>query len=292
MHGLNYKLYLIIFLKKINMNIHYRKLFYLQVLMLLIGLSNLQAQNVTSDTILYKTVAIKSGKLKDDINHPVKRIYSFKKYDSINVLGYTQNNYLVEVGGVKGYVLAKSYFNENKDLRAYRIGINKIEIDSADIFRERKNEKFKQYEIDKKNTCEYDTNSVDAVTGDIIKSTEYHKVGYVHDYELLIALQRIGKYKFVNFKLNVRLGCSSPYQTSRSKVQVILENDDKLTFYHSGDVRCADDYYLIGKLSPSEFLRLKKSKIKLVRLEGTEGHQDIVDFEFSDFFLNKLECIK
>ena len=97
--------------------------------------------------------------------------------------------------------------------------------------------------------------------------------------------------KYLYFTTNLDIGCTNPYKSDRSTAKIKLENGDILNFYHSGVLDCGE-YYLTGKLSNSEIIKLKKSKISTIRLIGTEGYQDFTEIEYNDVFFDKLKCIE
>lgn len=266
----------------------------LLTLFFIFGNSELTAQE-NVDSVIFKTILLKNNKLKSAPYNPSDRMSEFKKGDSVKVYSYSQDYYFVEVNGEKGYLLSGSYFKESASLKELRNKINLIEKDSLVVFKKRRDDYFDQREIEAKTKCQYRTNRIDPIDGKTLKTTEDYKIGKVHSYELSLVLNAVNNSKYIHFYLEVDLGCSSPYRSSRSsrsKVEIKLKNDDLLTFYHSGDINCGDDFYLIGKLSSSEALRLKKSKIEMVRLTGTEGHQDITDISYNDIFIDKIKCIE
>jgi hypothetical protein len=150
-----------------------------------------------------------------------------------------------------------------------------------------KREKVKLKKQDLIDNCHYDRNEIDEFDNIKFMQTEYYFVSP----KLLISLSKVGNSKYVYFGLDSDLGCASPYNNDRSYVKVKLENNDILTFYHSGDIDCAE-FTLKGKLSNSEILRLKSSPIKTIRLQGTKYYHDEINFDFNDFFIKKLKCIK
>jgi len=150
-----------------------------------------------------------------------------------------------------------------------------------------KREKAKLKKQDLIDNCHYDRNEIDEFDNIKFMQTEYYFVSP----KLLISLSKVGNSKYVYFGLDSDLGCASPYNNDRSYVKVKLENNDILTFYHSGDIDCAE-FTLKGKLSNSEILRLKSSPIKTIRLQGTKYYHDEINFDFDDFFIKKLKCIK
>jgi hypothetical protein len=87
----------------------------------------------------------------------------------------------------------------------------------------------------------------------------------------------------------IDLGCTSPYRNNRSLVKVMLENDDVLTFYHSGQLDCGS-FELWGNLSNAEIVRLKKSPIKAIRMEGTDLFHTVTEFDWPTLFIDQLKC--
>ena len=263
----------------------------LLTLFFIFGNRELTAQE-NVDSVIFKTILLKNNKLKSAPYNPSDRMSEFKKGDSVKVYSYSQDYYFVEVNGEKGYLLSGSYFRESASLKEFKNKINLIERDSSTVFKKRRDDYLTQREIEAKTKCQYRTNRIDPINGKSLKTTEDYKIGKVHSYNLSIVLSAVNNSKYIHFYLEVDLGCSSPYRSSRSKVEIKLKNDDLLTFYHSGDINCGDDFYLMGKLSSSEANRLKKSKIEMVRLTGTEGHQDITDINYNDIFIDKIKCIE
>lgn len=270
--------------------------FNLNILVYLIVVFFLYASNVLGQkdslNVVYQSIAIKKGKLKDAPYDIVNRPYAFEKNDSIKVFSYTQNNYYVEINGNRGYIHETYYFNESEQLKSYKAKILELEKDSIEVFKARKQEYDLVYNEQQKTHCQYRRDDKDPISGNTVKITDWYEIAEIYDYKLNLLIKRDGGLRTVHFKLDLDLGCSSPYSNNRSKVEIRLENNDLIKFYHSGDIDCGD-FYLIGKLSLGEVNRLKKSKIKFIRLTGTEGYQDFEEeINFKEVFINKLKCIE
>lgn len=141
--------------------------------------------------------------------------------------------------------------------------------------------------LDLRNNCHYKRNEIDEFEKIKIIKTKYYFVSK----DLLIALSKRGNNRIVYFGLDSDLGCASPYKNDQSFVKVKLENEDIITFYHFGDIDCAE-FTLMGTLTGSEVQRLKNSPIKTIRLQGTKYYEDIIDFDYKEFFIEKLKCIE
>tara|TARA_R110002049_G_C9175452_1_gene562561 strand:+ start:258 stop:1157 length:900 start_codon:yes stop_codon:yes gene_type:complete len=145
--------------------------------------------------------------------------------------------------------------------------------------------KAKQEELNlMKNECSYSINEIDVF--DKVKvirtSAKWIAEG------LYIILYAKGSQKKVVFS-TIDLGCTSPNKNNRSWVKVMLENDDVITFYHSGQLDCGG-FELWGNLSNAEIVRLKKSPIKAIRLEGTDLFHTVTEFDWPNFFIDQLRC--
>lgn len=140
--------------------------------------------------------------------------------------------------------------------------------------------------LDLRNNCHYSTNEIDQFDNiKVIRTIEYWVDG-----NLTVELYKKGKSKYVFFNLFSDLGCASSYSNDKSFVKVKLENNDIITLYHSWDIDCSS-FKLKSRLSNDDILRLKKSKIKSMRFQGTKYYHDISGIAYKEFFIEKLKCL-
>lgn len=164
------------------------------------------------------------------------------------------------------------------------------ELKNAKALKEIKEEKEASLKAEKekefilKNECAYTINEVDIFDKvKIVRTSAKWIVGGLH-----IELYSKGGKKKVIFSA-IDLGCTSPYKNNRSWVKVMLENDDVITFYHSGNLDCGG-FELWGNISNSEIARLKQSPVKAIKMEGTEYNHTITDLDWPTFFIDQLKC--
>jgi len=202
--------------------------------------------------------------------------------------------YWIENENGSGFI-SFAWFSSTKD---FRVQDNKLE----GLVNELKKTKEKEVEIkiakekeaelkvkeekieNLKNDCNYYTNEVDIFDKVRIIRTSPKEIA---DY-LRVGFYAKGNRKEVVFHA-IGLGCTSSYENNRSWVKVMLENNDVVTFYHSGQLDCGS-FELWGNISNSEIIRLKKSPIKAIKLEGTKYNQTITDFHWPTFFIDQLKC--
>tara|TARA_R110002167_G_scaffold366420_1_gene596493 strand:- start:10929 stop:11744 length:816 start_codon:yes stop_codon:yes gene_type:complete len=205
--------------------------------------------------------------------------------------GNRKNQYLFKNREFTGFI-SFLWFRGGEDFRNQdkKIGSVIYEIKNAQALKEIKEEqeaelKAKEEELNiMKFECSYLTNEIDVFDKVRVIRTSDKRIAD----GLSIMLYSKGEQKKVIFSA-IDLGCASPYKNDHSWVKVMLENDDVVTFYHSGQLDCGS-FELWGNISNSEIVRLKKSPIKAVRLEGTEMFHTITEFDWPTFFIDQLKC--
>ncbi len=70
-----------------------------------------------------------------------------------------------------------------------------------------------------------------------------------------------------------------------------LKNGNQVRFNHSGDVDCSDHFEITANLTNSDILKLMKSPIETIRYAGADFYRDERDFDFPEFFINKIKCL-
>lgn len=270
-----------------------------------------------------KTEFILRGDLMESLSGSAQRFTQFKKRDECVVLEYLgRNNFKVKYRKWIGYVKTHDlYINDEikllvkvhedkqrkikeeneklKELEAIELirkldeekRLKKIKEDSILEIKikniQRRKELEAQEKIESKKICHYIINEIDEFDNVlVVKTYEYSLTN-----NLYIELYKKGKNKYIFFRLLNDIGCASPYNSDKSFVKVKLENNDILTFYHSWDIDC-NSFNLKADLSQSDILRLKKSPIKSVRLQGTDYYHDVSEIEYKEFFIDKLKCIE
>jgi len=173
-----------------------------------------------------------------------------------------------------------------------KVNARRYEMRNAQILKEIEEEKEVELKAKKeelyilKNECSYTRNEVEIFDKvKVIRTSAKRIADGLH-----VILYAKGNIKKVVFS-TINLGCTSPYKNNRSWVKVMLENNDVLTFYHSGQLDCSG-FELWGNVSNSEILRLKKSQIKAIKMEGTEYNHTITDFDWPTFFIDQLKCFE
>jgi len=168
----------------------------------------------------------------------------------------------------------------------------KLEEDKIKILEELELEKKKIW-TDLKTKCHFTTNEIDEFTGKTKIITKPYSIVSISDGidELNIQLRRVGNQKLIFFYSYKDLGCVSSYNNNKSYVNVKLEDNLIIKFPHIGDIDCGH-FVLKAQLNQSDISKLKKSPIKIVRLEGTDYYHDVKEIEWKDFFIDKLNCIQ
>jgi hypothetical protein len=137
------------------------------------------------------------------------------------------------------------------------------------------------------NTCKYLINEYD----EFYKAMNIRTDAYLVNKNLTIELYKYKQEKQVFFNLSEKLGCASYLPGNRSYVKITLENNDLITFYHSWNIDC-ENFSLKARLSESQIIKLKKSPIKSIRLQGTKDYLEITNPDYKTFFIDKLKCIE
>ncbi|MGG5486502.1 hypothetical protein [Gaetbulibacter sp. PBL-D1] len=272
-----------------------------------------------------ETIFIKKGDLLDKPGPDGLRYTQYRKGDKCIVLEYFKGSYYKVkykkwVGFVSYYDLKINDELENLVIEFNRSRKQKIETERRVRDSIEKQEKIKREiikanklkeekikdslrlielnirdsiaKIKRRKNCHYTLNEIDEFTNKRVITTEYYTIAskLYNNYYFMIKLKRIENSEYIFFALDDDLGCTSPYKNSNSSVKIKLENNDIITFYHVGDINCGE-FELIGKLTNSDKSRLLKSPIKTIRLNGTDYYEDIKDFDYSDFFFDKLKCL-
>ncbi|MCB4806739.1 hypothetical protein LG651_00640 [Tamlana sp. 62-3] len=137
------------------------------------------------------------------------------------------------------------------------------------------------------NTCHYFINEYDSFNHQQLIITEKYFISE----QLNIELLREGSTTKIHFNFAEDLGCVDYVPSRRSTVRVILENDQSLTFYHSGSLDC-NFFSLKANLSESYISLLKQSPIKSINLKASKGEVLLTDINYKTFFIEKLKCIE
>ena len=135
----------------------------------------------------------------------------------------------------------------------------------------------------------------DEITNELIINSSPIALDYVFKDGLYgdvsISIHRYGKNKYLQFYTDNSIGCVTSSKYDRSKAYVKLENGEILTFFHSGKTDCGNPS-LFCKLTESEILKFKKSKIKYIKLIGTQYITESYVTRNEDFLINYLDCLK
>lgn len=251
--------------------------------------------NYSKDSLLITKVE-KNSKLKKEPEPLGEIILEFNTEKKVVVLDYVDYYFKVCIDSTCGF-MSEMYFNTKGDTMESILIKEFQKVKEEENRLEKINEREKEKTIAKYtyiNDCLYDANEKDEFTGIIRKNTIVYNLNNLIEgsySKVRIQLKKYGKNKYVVFSSFDDLGCSSPYSTNRSTVKIKLENNDIVNFYHMGDLECGN-FILVGKINANEIIRLKKSPIKTIRITGTKYYQDYKNFEFKDFFIKKLDCIK
>lgn len=136
-------------------------------------------------------------------------------------------------------------------------------------------------------TCSYSINEFDTIDRIQIIRTNPESVADNLTFELF----KRGKSKQLFVTLFEDLGCASYLPGNRSYVRITLENNLKVTLYHSWDMDCGE-FRFKGSLSNSDIKSLKKSPIQSVFLKGTKHAKNITDITNKTYFIDALRCIE
>ncbi|WP_452220777.1 hypothetical protein [Lacinutrix salivirga] len=208
-----------------------------------------------------------------------------KKFDSI--LNYRKQLRIKKIEELE----EKERFEElnRKRIRLKKDSLRMVAINNSRRLEVEKREKEIKLKIkERRDNCHYKMNGIDEFDNVKIITTEYYEIE--KESGLYISLKNYNGNKWVYISLDSDLGCASKYKNDRSFVKFKLENGKIVTFYHSADINCSD-FTLIGKLRNKDILLLKNSPISSIRLQGTKYYSDISNIEYSNFFIDKLNCI-
>jgi hypothetical protein len=138
--------------------------------------------------------------------------------------------------------------------------------------------------------CHYKVNKINQIIKARVLKTDWLLLTKDKSSDLYFSLNRTGNQKYVVFKLNKDLGCTTSYSNNRSFVKVTLNNGDVITFNHFDDTNC-DNFTLYGRLEKNDIIKLRRSRIKSIRLSGTKNNYYINHIENSNAFIRNLSCI-
>jgi len=211
---------------------------------------------------------------------------------------FSATNYFCSTHFLVNYFFDKYEFIEDFE---YRKQIQITEKEDVEKHRKISNEnmilnweKSMQSKISKvKDSCHYISNKLDPIkdTKEIITQSYSLYSGSFENGRLNVSILKLENQNYLRIYTTDDVGCASYYDSNKSSVIFKLENGDKVKFYHTGQVNCRD-FELLGKLSNSEIVRLKKSPIEMVRVEGTKHYSDIDNLIWKTFFQDKLDCIE
>lgn len=139
------------------------------------------------------------------------------------------------------------------------------------------------------NVCHYKVNKISKVLKSRILKTDWILLKKNKNLELFFSLNRTGNQKYVVFKLNKNLGCTTNYDP-KSFARITLSNEEILKLKHFGDTNC-NSFYLQGRLEKEVVKKLKGFKIKSIVLSGTKNNYYINYIENSNMFIKNLSCI-
>lgn len=206
----------------------------------------------------------------------------------IKILGRGYNEfkgkYYFKNNECSGFI-SSVWFAEGEGFKEQDMKVNPqiYEINNARVLKEIEEEHQKKKNL--RHECAYITNEIDVFDNQRVLRTKYDVISE----DLAIQLYSKGSEKKIVFGASLELGCASPHKTNRSKVMVMLENEDVITFYHSSKLDCGE-FELWGNVSNSELTRLKKSPIKAIKLTGTDYYDTIEKFEWPTYFIDQLKC--
>ena len=155
----------------------------------------------------------------------------------------------------------------------------------------------KEYEDELKNDCRYNLNTIDEFDDIRKKYTEIYNLisfsssEYRVEGDLEIQLIKRNDEKYIRFFSNRDLGCTVDFGKNRSWVKIKLENNKIISFYKFDSTDC-ESFKIMANITQSDILNLKKSPIKMVRLNGVDYYHDIKKIKWKTFFIDKLDCIK
>lgn len=139
------------------------------------------------------------------------------------------------------------------------------------------------------NICHYKVDKISKVLKSRILKTDWILLTKDKSLELFFSLNRTGNQKYVVFKLNKNLGCTTN-SDENSFARITLSNGEILKLKHFGDTNC-NNFSLQARLEKEIIKKLKGSKIKSIRLSGDKNNYNFNLIENSDAFIKNLSCI-
>lgn len=266
----------------------------LSLIFILIFLQKVNSQEIylfDKDSLNIDVVAKTNKSLLLFTEDDIIEVCNFKIGDTITLKAISDISYFyAEKDGCYGFIsdfnfetndfvknAKKAYLNVSDSIQKVKTQTRKIE-EQARIDNENKKYRAK---------CEYSVNEVDNFTGKKRKNIIFYDLAN----DLRIRLQKYGSARLVWFSTFINLGCASPYKNNQSEVKVKLENGKIFSFYHIGNIDCSG-FTLVARITNTEYIELQKSKINVIRLNGTKHYMDFEDITYNTFFQDKLKCIK
>ncbi|MFD1017429.1 hypothetical protein [Winogradskyella rapida] len=253
------------------------------IFLLLLSTYQTFSQNLKIDSYF-----IQSGVILNKPGLNGESIANFNKKDKCIVIDYVGYNYYkIKSKKATGFVLSE-FLNVTNEMRIFMKDFEKTRKLEREKARKLKAEKLRKELEKEKQIRLLKLKEIESEKIKVIETTYY---SITLDYYLSVKLKKYGNKNYIYFSLNADLGCASSYKNSQSYVKIYLDNDDIITFYHYGDIDCAD-FTLKGILTSDDISRLKKSTIQSIRLQGTDYREDLETIDYKEFFLDKLKCIQ
>ena len=77
-----------------------------------------------------------------------------------------------------------------------------------------------------------------------------------------------------------------------SKISLKLEDNSIVKLSHIGDIDCGKRATFKVKFSETDKQNLKKSPIKIIRLETADGNIDLPHIMIKNYFIENIDCLK
>ena len=106
-------------------------------------------------------------------------------------------------------------------------------------------------------------------------------------FPLFINLISIDKVLWMTAELDAISYCLN----KQSKLNIKLEDGTIVRLEHSGDIECGKRAMYKIKFKESDKIELKKSPMKLIRLETADGNIDIPFIQIKNYFIENIDCL-
>ena len=245
----------------------------------------LRAQKRQDSIVQVKAAEKKQLEAQEQAKRLAVALKEQEQQDSIaQVKAIDKRQLAIDIRGNKLLTEIRNKTKQDSIANASEVEKEQLEVQEVDV---NEKEKARLERVEFRATCHYAINEYD----EFYKKIYIRTNPYLLNNNLSVELYKYGQKVCVFFNLNEDLGCASYLPANRSKVRVVLENNQIITFYHTWDMDCGD-FSFKGNLSSSQIVKLKESPIKSITLKGTKDSRDIINLDYKEFFMDKLKCIE